>query len=117
MQEFTITPGLNHESMKWFAAKATAAMSPDDVASRICPISRTDPELSRSPATVVVLAELDPLRDCGLKYADRLMQAGVKVQSYLVKGVPHGFFGMVDTYKTKTKEAYAPIVNFIKQFH
>jgi acetyl esterase len=46
------------------------------------------------PPATVVAAEIDPLESEGKAYADKLRQAGVKVDYKLYKGVTHEFFGM-----------------------
>lgn len=51
-------------------------------------------DLSSMPATLIILAEYDPLRDEGAFYADKLRKAGVEVQESLYKGMVHGFFQM-----------------------
>jgi len=64
-------------------------------------IDRTDPRLSPlhgrldglAPA-VVVVAELDPLRDDGLAYAEALGAAGVPVGVRTFAGMIHGFVDM-----------------------
>jgi acetyl esterase len=47
--------------------------------------------LSGLPPTVLVVADLDPLRDEGLAYAARLSAAGVPVRLRHVPGLVHGF--------------------------
>lgn len=46
------------------------------------------------PATLIILAEYDPLRDEGALYAEKLKNSGVQVQQSLYKGMIHGFFQM-----------------------
>jgi acetyl esterase len=43
------------------------------------------------PAAYVLVAQLDPLRDEGLAYAHRLMEAGVTTELHCFPDVPHGF--------------------------
>ncbi len=60
---------------------------PADV--RVSPIFAQD--LTGVAPAYVLLAELDPLKDEGRAYADRLAASGVAVETRLHKGVPHGF--------------------------
>jgi acetyl esterase len=48
--------------------------------------------LAGLPPAVVLVAELDPLRDEGLAYATRLQQAGVVATVHEAPGMVHGFF-------------------------
>jgi acetyl esterase/lipase len=48
-------------------------------------------DLSGLPATYILCAGVDPLRDEGLNYAHRLTEAGVAVELHLVPSIPHGF--------------------------
>lgn len=49
--------------------------------------------LSRLPPATVVTAQIDPLRNDGKRYADKLKAAGVKVDYKNDPGVTHEFFG------------------------
>jgi acetyl esterase len=53
-------------------------------------------DLRSLPRTLVVTAELDPLRDEAELYAARLRSAGVETARSRFEGVPHGFFSLVD---------------------
>lgn len=54
--------------------------------------------LSDLPATVIVTAEFDPLRDSGQAYARRLADAGVEVDFVCWPGHVHGSPGLTATY-------------------
>ena len=52
------------------------------------------PDLAGLPPTTIVTAELDPLRDEALRYAERLAESGVTVTSTTYAGAAHGFWWM-----------------------
>jgi acetyl esterase/lipase len=47
-------------------------------------------ELSRLPATLVIVGSADGFRDESIDYASRLIQAGVPTDLHVLSGVPHG---------------------------
>jgi len=49
------------------------------------------PDLSGLPPTLIQIAEHDPIRDDGLRYAKALRAAGVPIRATNYVGMPHGF--------------------------
>jgi acetyl esterase len=58
------------------------------------------PDLRLSPASLVVTAGFDPLRDEGEAYANALSAAGVRVQTRRESGLVHGFLHMTTLVPT-----------------
>jgi len=48
-------------------------------------------ELAGLPATCLILAGFDPLRDEGIAYAQALLEAGVQTEMHLISAAYHGF--------------------------
>lgn len=78
---------LTRADMQWFFGHYVPAerwSHPDVAPSRA-------PDLDRLPRTVIVTAEHDVLRSDGVRYAERLRQAGVAVAHTTYPGMVHGF--------------------------
>ncbi|GFN75810.1 AB hydrolase superfamily protein c1039.03-like [Plakobranchus ocellatus] len=80
------------------------------------PRGSSDPPLSSSPPTLVIVAELDPLRDWGKAYARKLRDAGVRVQQYTCEGVPHCCFNRHFGFETTARRAYEVVAEFVEPF-
>ena len=78
---------LTSETMAWFGRQYAAEVghARNDVLHR--------PQ-EGMPPTVIVTASLDPLRDQGKAYADKLREAGVPVRDMMAEGNIHGFIGL-----------------------
>ncbi|MDQ3402780.1 MAG: alpha/beta hydrolase, partial [Actinomycetota bacterium] len=88
------SPGLTAEDMKFFW-NAFAPQGVDRAQPDLSPISA---DLSGLPATLVITAEHDILRDEGEEYARRLAEAGVPAVSVRYQGQVHGFFRRLARY-------------------
>ena len=65
-------------------------LSPDDP--RVAPLAGGD--FSRLPPALVHVAEFDPLRDEGARYAEKLARAGVRAELTVHAGLVHHFYGL-----------------------
>ncbi|MGH9084374.1 MAG: alpha/beta hydrolase fold domain-containing protein, partial [Acidimicrobiales bacterium] len=81
---------LTKRSMEWFIANYLPEGDPKDAS--VSPLYADD--LSEMPPSMVITAELDPLRDEGEAYAARLRDAGVPTEALRYEGQIHGFLGM-----------------------
>lgn len=89
MRTFTDTPIWNRPSTEWSWKHYLGDLhGSDDVPYYAAP-SRCE-DLSGLPPTFVATMEFDPLRDEGIDYAVRLMQAGVSVELHSFPGTFHG---------------------------
>lgn len=66
------------------------------------------------PPALIHTADLDPIRDDGLRYADALREAGVEVRVTNFPGVPHGFVSMPGCTGLAAAQR-AEMVGFLRQ--
>jgi len=86
--QFIDTPGFARPEAevmwRWYLGDSRQDVSPYAAPARA-------KDLSNLPAAYILCAGLDPLRDEGLNYANRLTESGVAVELHLVPSIPHGF--------------------------
>ncbi|GBF38688.1 alpha/beta hydrolase [Leptospira johnsonii] len=95
-KEFELGPGLTKKDMEWFIAQYLPN-----------PNTRSDHQASPLyqkdwkglPPAIVFIADIDPLRDDGKLYAEKLKEAGVSVLFKEFQGYTHGFFTKVNLLK------------------
>ncbi len=88
MREYTDTPVWNRPNAEWSWKHYLADLHGGDVPSSAAPAREVD--LSGLPPAFVSVMQFDPLRDEGIEYARRLMQAGVPTELHAYPGTFHG---------------------------
>ncbi len=88
MLEFTETPFWNRTNAisSW---KHYIGNDPKTISPYASPLSAQD--FSHLPPAFILVCELDPLRDEGIMYAQKLMQAQVAVELQVIPGAIHVF--------------------------
>jgi len=96
---------LSRNSITWFYRHYLR--SPKDVKDfRFAPLVCED--LSGLPPSLIIVAGYDPLRDEGIEYARKLIEAGNRVRLANYEGMVHGFFlmgGAVDAARRAVDES------------
>ena len=64
------------------------------------------------PRTLIVTAEYDPLRDEGIAYAERLVEAGVACEHQAVDGMIHAFLNLEDLVPEQCGSLYRRLERF-----
>lgn len=85
---------LTADSMKWFIGHYLQGDEKKKLDPMVSPILSSDADLKKSPPTLVITAEFDPLRDEGEEYAAKLASLGVPTSTVRFHGQIHAFFGM-----------------------
>lgn len=70
-------------------------------------------EFNQLPDTLVITAEIDPLRDEGEAYGNKLKETGIQSEVIRFNGVTHGFITM-DKITDKADEALNKISSYLK---
>lgn len=88
MQEFKDTPMWNRPNAEWGWTHYLG--SEHEKTNNPYAVPAKAQELSGLPSTYISIMEFDPLRDEGIEFAVRLMQAGVSVELHTFPGTFHG---------------------------
>lgn len=111
-QEFQQGFGLDRDLMIWFGDYYIN--NDDDRKNKyVAPLLAED--LSYLPPAYVLTAENDVLRDEGLAYAERLKQAGVKVETIIEPGLVHGYFTNMAVFPERIKGSIARFGKFLSE--
>ncbi|WP_071608775.1 alpha/beta hydrolase [Entomohabitans teleogrylli] len=114
---FAEGPWLTKKAMEWFwdAYAPDKAKRSEKLAS---PLQASLEELSGLPETFIITDQNDVLRDEGEAYAQKLIDAGVKVTAVRYNGTTHDFMmlnGLTDT--APTRAAVAQTIDVLKAFY
>ena len=100
---------LSRNSITWFY-KQYLRNAKDVKDFRFAPLNHED--LSALPPALVIVAGYDPLRDEGIEYTKRLIEAGNRVSLTNYEGMVHGFFlmgGALDASRRAVAESAAAL--------
>ena len=87
---------LTAKGMAWFLGHYLEGTGTAPTDPRVSPLFADDQTLAAAPPAVVITAELDPLRDEGDRYAERLIAQGVPTSHVRFAGMFHGFFSLAE---------------------
>ena len=87
---------LTRREMAWFLTHYLSGGNGAADDPRVSPLLADEAAFAASPPTLVITAELDPLRDEGEAYAERLRATGVPAETTRYDGMFHGFFSFAE---------------------
>ncbi|WP_066066944.1 alpha/beta hydrolase [Neobacillus soli] len=111
-QEFQQGFGLDKDLMIWFG-NYYINNEEDTKNKYVAPLLAED--LSNLPPAFILTAENDVLRDEGLAYAERLKQAGVKVETIIETGLVHGYFTNMAVFPERIKGSINRFAKFLSE--
>ena len=91
-------PQLTAAGMRWFINHYLGGTPTNVTDPRVSPHFAADHVLAKSPPTLLITAQYDPLRDEGDAYAARLAALGVPTSHVRFSGMYHGFFSLADFF-------------------
>ncbi|TGL59277.1 alpha/beta hydrolase [Leptospira sarikeiensis] len=95
-KEFELGPGLTKKDMKWFISQYLPEQNTRSTW-KASPLYFKDWE--GLPPAIIFTANIDPLRDDGKLYAEKLKNSGISVLFKEFQGYTHGFFTKVNLLK------------------
>jgi len=101
---------LNKPMMEWFMQQyLNTSLEMQDPK-----IALVNANLKGLPSTTIITAEIDPLNSDGVLLANKLAEAGVKVNSRNYEGVTHEFYGMA-LLVPEAKQAQQYVADHLKE--
>ncbi|NYE04267.1 acetyl esterase [Bacillus niacini] len=108
--EFAEGYALNRNLMKWFGTHYIRNEE-DRINPYVAPLISGN--LHDLPQAFIITAENDVLRDEGIAYAERLMEAEVKVIYKVESGLVHGYFSNYSFFKKSIEKTVGSIKQFL----
>ncbi|KAG0633324.1 Alpha/Beta hydrolase protein [Tuber brumale] len=110
-REFAQGPGLIPDSIR-----AVLSIYTPDVKSRLediaSPARASDEDLAKFPETLIITAEVDPLRQEGEDFGRRLQRLGVRAATFRVVGTAHGFVSINELAQTPATRATIELIGY-----
>jgi len=93
---------LTKHALEYYAANYANGFNLQDW--RVSPLFYT--KYDKLPPAIILNADCDPIRDDGMRYAQKLTQAGVHASHQNIQGVIHAFMQLIETFPLQTTKAY-----------
>lgn len=107
-EDYLLTRGKLEDYINLYKSKPEDLNNP-----YFAPIKASD--FREQPATLILTAEFDPLRDEGEAYGERLQEAGNQVEIHRIKDALHGYFALGIKY-FHVQESFDYINEFLKKY-
>ena len=87
---FERNPGLESETLRWMIG-AFLPSHDDRLGNLASPLLSSREQLKQLPPTLIITADVDPLRSEGEAFGARLLEAGVETATFRASGTLHDF--------------------------
>lgn len=111
VEEFHV--GLKSQEHLTWCTEQFLSTSDEVMNVRVSPLLQ--PNFSRLPPALIIVAEIDPLRDACYEYKRKMKEAGIEAESMLMKGTIHGFFTQPGHFTETLRRALDKILVFMKK--
>ncbi|KAK7103844.1 ethyl acetate hydrolase-like [Littorina saxatilis] len=112
VEEFHVL-GLKTQEHHTWCTEQFLSTSEEVTNPRVTPLLQ--PKFTKLPPTLIIVAELDPLRDGCYEYKKIIKEAGIEAESMILKGTIHSFFSQPGHFKETTRRTIEKIVSFMKK--
>ncbi|KAL8617655.1 hypothetical protein ACOMHN_047901 [Nucella lapillus] len=112
VEEFHVIGLKSQEHLTW-CTEQFLSMAEEALNVRVSPLLQ--PNFARLPPALILVAEIDPMRDGCYEYKKKMKAGGIEVESMLLKGAIHGFFSQPGHFKETIRKAMDKIIVFVKR--